>query len=123
MEGKKEIGKWGEDTAAAFLLENGYEIIMRNFNTRRGEIDIICWHDKHTFGRTLCFIEVKTRSGEAGSAERATGKSKIAALKGAAREYCLENNINIDTIPIQFEHVSVYKREDNVEIQLFDIIE
>ena len=70
---KQEIGAWGEDIAVRMLSEKGYEIVDRNFEIREGEIDIIAWHEKPYFGRTLCFIEVKTRGGEQGSAERATG--------------------------------------------------
>jgi len=102
------IGQKGEQEAARFLLDKGYEIVEKNFSTRRGEIDIIAWHEKHHHGKTLCFVEVKTRSGEAGSAERATSAKKIIKMKKAAREYCLQRGISIDKVPIQFEHVSVY---------------
>ena len=51
------IGKNGEDIAEEYLLENGYEIIERNFSCRQGEIDIIA-KDKDEY----VFIEVKTRT-------------------------------------------------------------
>jgi putative endonuclease len=41
MKHNQRIGKWGEDTAAAYLAERGYEIIARNARTPYGEIDII----------------------------------------------------------------------------------
>ena len=34
-------GKWAENTAAHFLQSKGYKILVRNFNTRFGEIDIV----------------------------------------------------------------------------------
>ncbi len=65
----KLLGRRGEDLAAAFLHENGYRIIIRNFKVPvgrnrkgvsvSGEIDIIALD-----GETLCFIEVKTRRSE-----------------------------------------------------------
>ena len=105
---KQEIGAWGEEVAVGVLKEKGYEIIERNFEIREGEIDIIAWHTKPHFGRTLCFVEVKTRGGEQGSAERATGREKLGRMKQAAIAYCLRYNINRDTMPIQFEQVSIY---------------
>ena len=108
---KQRIGAWGEHIAAHFLIEKGYMIVEKNFQTRRGEIDIIAWHKKPHHGNTLCFIEVKTRSYGKGSAERATSKQKVRRIQLAARAYCLKENIDINTTPIQFEQVSVYKGE------------
>ena len=55
-----DLGRQGEITAAACLIQKGYRILHRNYRYRRNEIDIIA-ADK----RTLCFVEVKTRSSEA----------------------------------------------------------
>ncbi len=120
---KQKIGKWGEEQAALFLVENGYEVIERNFHTRQGEIDIIAWHEKEHFGRTLCFVEVKTRSYGVGSAERATGKGKLKKIFWAAKAYCLDQDIDTERIPIQFEQVSVYfnKSAGTAKLKLFEI--
>lgn len=108
---KQVIGAWGEEQAALFLLQEGYEVFERNYRVRQGEIDIIAWHEKRHFGRTLCFIEVKTRAANDGSAERATGREKLGNILKTARMYCVEKGIP-DTIPIQFEQVSVYQQKD-----------
>ena len=115
---RQQLGAWGEERAALFLREQGYDIIDRNYTVmlhgkKAGEVDIIAWHAKHHFGKTLCFIEVKTRAfgggDEEGSAERATNeKKKLSHLFFAARHYCLTKDVDIDHTPIQFEHVSVY---------------
>lgn len=105
---KRNFGDWGEEQASLFLIAQGYSIIERNYRVRQGEIDIIAWHDKPLHGRTLCFIEVKTRTGEIGSAERATDYWKLQNIFFAARAFCKEKNILTDTTPIQFEQVSVY---------------
>lgn len=102
------IGSWGEQEATLFLQEQGYDIVERNFRTRLGEIDIIAWHHKPHFGNTLCFVEVKTRADEQGSAERATDTKKLHHLFSAAKAFCIEKNINTEKTPIQFEQVSVY---------------
>ena len=51
-----KLGRQGEEAAAVFLKEAGYEILAPNFRTPRGEIDIVA-----ACGETLAFIEVKTR--------------------------------------------------------------
>lgn len=54
---QKSIGDRGEAIAVWYLRAKGYQIIERNFFVRGGEIDIIARQ-----GKTLVFIEVKTRS-------------------------------------------------------------
>ena len=55
MKHNQQIGKWGEDAAADYLAERGYEIIARNARTPYGEIDIVAKQDDITI-----FVEVKT---------------------------------------------------------------
>ena len=51
-------GPAGEDIAARYLAERGFEIVARNLRSRLGEIDLVARD-----GGTLVFVEVKTRSG------------------------------------------------------------
>ncbi|HEV8440408.1 MAG TPA: YraN family protein [Methylomirabilota bacterium] len=46
----------GEEEAARFLTRSGYAILDKNFRTRAGEIDLVAKE-----GKTLVFVEVKTR--------------------------------------------------------------
>lgn len=117
---KQKTGTWGEDQAAHFLSENGYKIVERNFRVRKGEIDIIAWHKKKG-ENTLCFVEVKTREGESGSAERATGREKLQHIFHTAKEYCLLKNIQTEKTAIQFEHVSVYILPGETKILHYEI--
>ena len=55
-EGRQAVGRAGEEVAIEYLCERGYRILERNFRCRVGEIDLIARD-----GRTLAFIEVKTR--------------------------------------------------------------
>jgi putative endonuclease len=50
------VGKAGEEVAVQYLCQQGYQILERNYRCRLGEIDLIARD-----GRTLAFIEVKTR--------------------------------------------------------------
>lgn len=51
-----EIGQAGEEIAETYLLEQGYQVVARNYRTRHGEIDRIVRH-----ANDLVFVEVKTR--------------------------------------------------------------
>ena len=51
------LGERGENVAAKFLRNQGYKILERNYRTSVGEIDIIARD-----GKTLVFVEVKTRA-------------------------------------------------------------
>lgn len=53
---RRELGRLGEQLAAAYLKRRGVRVLARNVRTRHGEIDLIAWD-----GRTLAFVEVKTR--------------------------------------------------------------
>ena len=110
---KRLVGDWGEDRAVDWLEARDYQIILRNYEViilgkKAGEIDIIAWHKKPHFGNTLCFIEVKTRGVDDGTAERATGKEKLKRLLTSALAYCREQTIDIERTPIHFEQVSIY---------------
>lgn len=50
-----ETGRAGEEQACSVLAGKNWEILGRNWRTRRGEIDIIARD-----GDTLVFVEVKT---------------------------------------------------------------
>lgn len=53
---RRALGQLGEDLAAEHLRRLGFVIVDRNVRTRHGEIDAIAFD-----GRTLAFVEVKTR--------------------------------------------------------------
>ena len=51
----KITGNEGESRASVYLEEKGFQIIGKNWRTKRGEIDIIAYKND-----TLVFVEVKT---------------------------------------------------------------
>jgi putative endonuclease len=59
---RRGLGRQGEDLAAAYLEGLGYELIVRNWRTRAGELDIISRD-----GDWLVFVEVRTRRAARGS--------------------------------------------------------
>ncbi|NNL03539.1 MAG: endonuclease, partial [Eudoraea sp.] len=57
MGSHNELGKEGEELAAAYLVKKEYLIICRNYRYMKAEIDIIAQK-----GNTIAIIEVKSRS-------------------------------------------------------------
>lgn len=70
-----DFGKWGEEVATAYLEEQGFTILERNFRYGHIEVDIIAQRND-----VLYFVEVKTRHGETYKAEWAVNAKKRALL-------------------------------------------
>lgn len=103
----QDIGGYGETVACRVLLSRGYTIVARNFRVRGGEIDIVA-EQRTAAGITLCFIEVKTRQRDDGSAERATSRVRILRLHRVALLYCLFTHRTISDYRIAFLQISVF---------------
>jgi putative endonuclease len=101
---KRKVGDWGEGVAEFYLKNKGYEIIEKNFNTRYGEIDLICKK-----GGRFIFVEVKTRSNlRFGTPEEAVTRKKQEHLIAVAQIYISSKNINdtqwqIDVLAVEGE--------------------
>jgi putative endonuclease len=97
----KTLGQRGEAAAARYLKRLGYVIVARGSHIRRGEIDLIA-----VDGRTLVFVEVKTRvSHDAGHPAEAVDREKQRRLTRLAmvylkRHHLLENPARFDVIAI-----------------------
>jgi len=79
----KPLGERGEDAAAKFLKHLGYRILARRLDSRLGELDIVA-----VDGRTIVFVEVKTRrSSDAGHPAEAVDENKQRRLTQAALGY------------------------------------
>ncbi|MCU1558468.1 MAG: YraN family protein [Microbacteriaceae bacterium] len=96
MAAKDELGRRGEDVAAAALTAAGYLLIDRNWRCQQGEIDIVA-----TDGDETVFIEVKTRSSLAfGHPLEAITAPKLARLRRLAAAWCEVHPGNHDSIRI-----------------------
>jgi putative endonuclease len=56
------LGHRGEDWAAEWYTDNGYEIVARNWRCAQGEIDILCTQLNPAGCTTLIVCEVKART-------------------------------------------------------------
>ena len=77
------IGKIGEQLACRSLWRRGFRILERNFQGRRGEIDIVA-----ELRERIHFVEVKTSAADsAGRPEERVDSKKRELLRRAAHEY------------------------------------
>lgn len=104
------LGRQGEDIAAVYLQQLGYEILARNYRCRHGELDIIC-KKKHL----LIFVEVKTRRSDLfGSPEEAITKSKIAHIKKTALYYMAENKTGCKELRFDVVTIMMKARQPDI---------
>ncbi len=82
----RETGALGEVLALGYLAGKGYELLERNYRTRRGEIDLILRCDG-----VLVFVEVKARRGRGfGDPLEAVTPAKQARVRRMAEAYLAE---------------------------------
>lgn len=81
-------GNQGEDMAAEWLMDHGYQIIERNNSTKYGELDIIASKKD-----ILVFVEVKFKQSEDfGTPEEMIGLNKLNQVRRTAEMYLLINS-------------------------------
>ncbi|MDR7329604.1 YraN family protein [Corynebacterium guangdongense] len=77
-----ELGRRGEDAAAAHYISQGYVLLDRNVRYDVGELDLVL----RSPGGEVVFVEVKTRSGRGfGGAEAVSGRKFARMRRTAAR--------------------------------------
>ena len=98
---KKPLGRKGENLAASYLREQGWEIIERNYRTRLGEIDLVC-RDHNT----IVFVEVKTRTEtDFARPDQSVTQRKQAKLRRLVEEYLAAHHI--ESSDIRFDVLGV----------------
>ena len=111
-DGKKELGKRGEDLAVRYLKKNGYQLIERNYICKMGEVDIIAKEKD-----TLVFIEVKARTSTAfGLPQLAVNPAKQRQLSKVALNFLKEKRLA--DVKARFDVVAILlgKKEDEIEL-------
>lgn len=111
-----ELGKQGEDLAAAFLAAKGYHVLDRNYRFLKSELDIVVLDMERT---ELVFVEVKTRSRSQEMPEMAVTPAKQQLIFRAADAYIYERQMR--TVPVRFDIVAVHL--DNPAEPMFHHIE
>lgn len=98
---RAEIGALGEQLAVDHLRGLGLQIVERNWRCRYGELDVVA-----ADGRTLVFVEVKTRTGDQfGGAVAAVTPAKVRRLRRLAGLWLAEHRdawaaVRLDVVAI-----------------------
>jgi putative endonuclease len=116
MSSSHELGRNGEDQAAASLRVRGYEILARNWRCEVGEADIIAAHEGE-----LVIVEVKTRRGK-DAASRAlesltpAKQTKLLALAQAYQSSLDDDAPTYEGLRVDVVTIAVTKRGTFVEV-------
>lgn len=103
---KRKLGKEKEEYAAAYLKEQGYTILKKNYWTVFSEIDMIAKEKDY-----LCFIEVKYRKNARYDApEGLISRQKIQRICKASQYYMAENRVYEGT-KVRYDVVIILNQE------------
>lgn len=97
---KSPLGDRGENRAARYLRDLGYKIIVRNFRCDLGEIDIVARD-----GKTIVFVEVKTRAYDDPTPEEQINSVKQHQITKAAKFYL--SRYGIPQPPARFDVIAI----------------
>ena len=97
----KPLGRKGEDLAASYLRNLGWEILERNYRTRLGEIDLV-------------FVEVKTRiETDFARPDQSVTQRKQAKLRRLVEDYLVKHRQ--ESADIRFDVLGVTLSERKPE--------
>ncbi len=108
MHPKDALGAYGEDLAAAHLIEAGLTVLDRNWRCSIGELDIVARE-----GNVLVFCEVKTRRSLAfGDPAEAVTWRKARKLRQLAGQWLTEHDehareLRFDVLAVLATHGSL----------------
>lgn len=95
-----DLGKWGEDVALAYLLDQGYHLLDRNWHQGHRDLDLIMQQDD-----TLVIVEVRTRRNNLFmDPEQTVDALKMLSLSKAANAYIRLHRISLN---IRFDIVAI----------------
>lgn len=95
-----DLGFWGEQMAADYLVSKGYSIMRRNWRCGRRDLDIVA-----TDFRNLVIVEVKTRrNADLLAPEMAVDRQKIRSLALAADVFLKQQQCDL---PVRFDIITV----------------
>jgi len=98
---KDQLARAGEDAAALYLSAKGYTILHRNIRFSEGELDFVA-----RSGKTLVFIEVKTRkTAKFGQPYHFVSEKKQRRQAAMANRFI--SICRLQDVPVRFDIVSV----------------
>lgn len=106
-----ELGQFGEQAAADYLLGLGWQVLDRNWRCAGGELDIIARE-----GDEIVFVEVKARRGvPAEDAFARVDRRKQASLAQAAGQYLDAHGLSESAWRIDVIAVTLLRDQPTIE--------
>ncbi|MCF7791338.1 MAG: YraN family protein [Victivallales bacterium] len=99
-----KFGRKGENIALKFLKIKKYDIFLKNYRVKSGEIDIIARD-----GSEICFIEVKTRKYSPEKIKNIgilLGREQAKRIKNASKDYL--NKIGMPDVIYRYELIEIF---------------
>jgi putative endonuclease len=110
MLNRRQKGNLGEELAVEFLKQHGLQVQARNVRCPLGEIDLVARD-----GKTLVFVEVKSRFAEGyGAPQELVSRSKQRRLTLLARWYLKKHRL--ENQPARFDVVAISWHDARPEI-------
>lgn len=98
---RASLGSWGEWVALNWLLHRGWDVVARNWSTRRGELDLIAWDREQ-----LVIVEVKTRlAGGLSRPEDAVDDDKRDQIEALALSFL--SRFEVGQVPLRFDLIAI----------------
>jgi len=96
------IGRAAEAAACGHLQRLGYQVVLRNFRARRGELDIVALE-----GGVLALVEVRYRASDefGGAAASLTARKRLSMVRAA--QALLLQRPELARLPARFDMVEV----------------
>ncbi len=108
-----ELGKWGEEFAAQYLIKNGYKILDKNWFFDKAELDIVALKEDQ-----IVIVEVKTRNSDFfGDPQEFVKPAKIKLLVKAANEYVISHDMDKEC---RFDIIAVLKNKKQESLEHFE---
>ena len=112
MSTTKNLGDQGEELAGDYLLAHGCTLLDRQWRCRYGELDLVA----RDADGTICFVEVKLRSGNlAGLPREAVDRRKRERLRAAAACYLSQHDLDA---PARLDVAEIYTDEAHRPLRL-----
>jgi putative endonuclease len=99
---RRRLGIAGERAAESHLRSLGFEVLERNYRTRWGELDLVCFD-----GTTIVFCEVKARRAGSGIPWDALGAGKRNQVRRVAAQWLSERTDRPRAAELRFDAVGV----------------
>ena len=113
---KRHIGTEYEQKACEYLMQQGYEIVERNFYCRAGEIDIVAKHQEY-----LVFVEVKYRKDSSkGYPLEAVSTQKQRTISKSALYYIKHHKLQ--DMSVRFDVVGILGEQVQLIQNAFDFV-